>query len=278
MVESNIKRKVRMNKSGQVHVAVLAGITGVVFIGGLLVFGFLTESVPTGHVGIITNFGKVQTSGILDEGFHFVGPTDDVNKFCIQTITAKGDAACFSKDLQQVNLTIAVQTRALKENAANIFQRFGMDYMSQAMPKIVESVKAETAKYDANQLVEKRDIIRQEAIKIARERLHGFVELEDLSIVNISFSKDYEHAIEQKQVALQLAQQAVYELQRAKVDADKKIAQAEGEAKAIQIRGDALSKNPAVISLEIVQKWDGKSPTTLVVEDGKGASTVLPIR
>lgn len=268
----------RQNISGQIQLIVMAVISGALLIGALIVFAFLTESVPTGHVGIVTNFGKVQTSAVLDEGFHFVGPTDDVSHFCIQTVTTKGDAACFSKDLQQVNLNVAVQTRALKSNSADIFQRYGMDYMAQAMPKIIESIKAETARYDASQLVEKRDLIRAEAIKIARERLHGFVELEDLSIVNISFSKEYEHAIEAKQVALQLAQQAVYELQRAKVEADKKIAQAEGEAKAIQIRGEALSKNPAVISLEIVQKWDGKSPTTLVVEDGKGAQTVLPIR
>lgn len=266
------------NKSGQVGVVVLAVITGLIVIAGMITMAFLTESVPTGHVGIVTNFGKVQIASVLDEGFHFVGPTDDVAHFCVQTVTTKGDAACFSKDLQQVNLNVAVQTQAIKKNAADIFQRYGMDYMAQAMPKIIESIKAETARYDASQLVEKRDLIRAEAIKIARERLQGFVELEDLSIVNISFSKEYEHAIEAKQVALQLAQQAVYELQRAKVDADKKIAQAEGEAKAIQIRGDALSKNPAVISLEIVQKWDGKSPTTLVVEDGKGANTVLPIR
>ncbi len=151
--------------------------------------------------------------------------------------------------------------------------------MAQAQPKIYEMLKAQTAKYDAAELVANRERIRQEIIKTAQERLEGFVEVEDISLVNLTFSPDYERAIEAKQVAQQRAEQAKYELQQAEIEAQKKVAQAKGEAQAIQIRGDALAKNPAVIQLEIVQKWDGKTPQTLVTGgNSSGTSILLPLK
>src|SRR6202012_2153151 len=124
-----------------------------------------------------------------------------------------------------------------------------------------------------------RDKIRTEALKAAQQRLDGFVQVQDLSIVNVTFSTDYEKAIEAKQVPQQRAEQAKYELQQAEVEADKKVASAKGEAAAIQIRGDALAKNPMVIQLELINKWDGKAPETLVSSGtgGGAASIILPI-
>jgi len=250
---------------------------GVGLLAVLVVLLFFTATVDTGNVGVITNFGNV-TGQVLDSGWHIVGPVDHVTEISIRTITTQTDAACFSSDLQAVNITLAVQTRITKENACNIFKNYGTEYMSQAEPKILDALKAETAKYEAAEIIANRDKIRSEALKAAQDRLQGFVEVEDLSIVNVAFSDDYERAIEAKQVAQQRAEQAKYELQQAEVEADKKVATAKGEAEAIQIRGDALAKNPAVIDLELINKWDGKAPDTLVTSgQGGAASIILPI-
>lgn len=255
----------------------VATATGLIILGVLVVLLFFTATVGTGDVGVITNFGKV-TGEVLDSGWHIVGPVDHVNDISIRTITTQSDATCFSSDLQAVNITVAVQTRITKENATNIFKNFGVEYMSQAMPKILDALKAETAKYEAAQIIANRDKIRAEAFKGASERLQDFVQVLDLSFVNVAFSDDYEKAIEAKQVAQQRAEQAKYELQQAEVEAQKQVATAKGEAEAIQIRGDALAKNPQVIQLELINKWDGKSPETLVSGSGGGVpSIVLPI-
>jgi prohibitin 2 len=244
------------------YIAVAMG-TGFVLLAILVVLLFFTATVQTGNVGVITNFGKI-TDEVLDSGWHVVGPIDHVNEISIRTITTQSDATCFSSDLQAVNITVAVQTRITKENATNIFKNFGTEYMSQAMPKILDALKAETAKYEAAQIIANRDKIRSEAFKGASERLDGFVEVLDLSFVNVAFSDDYEKAIEAKQVA--------------EVEAQKQVATAKGEAEAIQIRGDALAKNPSVIQLELINKWDGKSPDTLVTSGAGGVpSIVLPI-
>lgn len=250
---------------------------GLLLLAILSVFLFFTATVETGNVGIITNFGKV-TGDVLDSGWHLVGPVDHVTEISIRTITTQTDATCFSSDLQAVNITLAVQTRITKENATTIYKNYGVEYMSQAAPKILDALKAETAKYAAAEIIANRDKIRSEALKAAQERLAGFVEIQDLSIVNVTFSEEYTKAIEAKQVAQQRAEQAKYELQQAEVEAEKKVASAKGEAEAIQIRGDALAKNPAVIELELINKWDGKAPESLVTSGGGGAaSIILPI-
>jgi len=256
---------------------------GAFFLGSALlaimvVFLFFTATVDTGNVGVVTNFGNV-TGQVLDSGWHIVGPIDHVTEISIRTITTQTDATCFSKDLQDVTITLAVQTRITKDRASDIYKNFGQEYMSQAIPKILDALKAETAKYEAAEIIANRDQIRSEALKAAQDRLTGFVDVLDLSLVNVAFSDDYEHAIEAKQVAQQRAEQAKYELQQAEVEADTKVAAAKGEAQAIEIRGDALAKNPAVIDLELINKWDGKAPETLVTSGGTGsvASIVLPI-
>lgn len=255
-----------------------AFLLGCALLAILIVFLFFTATVETGNVGVITNFGKV-TGQVLDSGWHIVGPVDHVTEISIRTITTQTDATCFSKDLQDVTITLAVQTRITKENATEIYKNFGVEFMSQAMPKILDALKAETAKYDAAEIIANRDQIRSEALKAAQDRLTGFVAVTDLSLVNVAFSDDYAKAIEAKQVAQQRAEQAKYELQQAEVEAEKKVASAKGEAEAIQIRGDALAKNPAVIELELINKWDGKAPETLVSNGagGTAASIILPI-
>jgi prohibitin 2 len=255
-----------------------AFVLGLGLFGILIVFLFFTATVETGNVGVITNFGKV-TGEVLDSGWHLVGPIDHVTEISIRTITTQSEATCFSSDLQAVNITLAVQTYITKENATNIYKNYGTEYMSQASPKILDALKAETAKYEAAQIIANRDKIRSEALKAAQERLQGFVEVGDLSIVNVAFSDDYEKAIEAKQVAQQRAEQAKYELQQAEVEADKKVATAKGEAEAIQIKGDALAKNPAVIELELINKWDGKAPDSLVSNsNGSATSIILPLQ
>ncbi len=256
---------------------------GAFFLGAalfalLIIFLFFTATVQTGNVGVVTNFGRI-TGTVLDAGWHLVGPVDHVTEVSIRTITTQTDATCFSKDLQDVTITLAFQTRITKENATEIYKNFGIEYMGQATPKILDALKAETAKYDAAEIIANRDKIRSEALNAARVRLKDFVDVQDLSIVNVAFSADYARAIEAKQVAQQRAEQAKYELQQAQVEADKKVATAKGEAEAIQIKGDALAKNPAVIELELINKWDGKTPETLVTSGGGSAASaiILPV-
>ena len=77
--------------------------------------------------------------------------------------------------------------------------------------------------------------------------------------------------INAKAAANQLVAQRENEVAQSRAEADKKVAEAKGdadstllranaEAAAIKIKGDALSKNPEVLELSKIEKWDGHLP------------------
>ena len=55
--------------------------------------------------------------------------------------------------------------------------------------------------------------------------------LDDVSITELSFGKEYAAAVESKQIAQQEAQRAAYLVEKAKQEKQQKIVQAEGERK-----------------------------------------------
>lgn len=100
--------------------------------------------------------------------------------------------------------------------------------------------------------------------------------LADFVLRNIAFSAEYSASVEQKQIAEQLAEQAIFVVQqraeeanqarevaqgladavviRAQGAADARIIQAEAEALALALLGEAISANPDVLLLEYIQK------------------------
>ncbi len=103
------------------------------------------------------------------------------------------------------------------------------------------------------------------------------VYIEDFPINNMDLSDELEQAIELKQIKEQEALAKSYELTKAKKDAEITVVAAKAEAEAVRIKGQALKSSPEVIELEISKKWDGKTPSTVVVGKG-GGNVLLPLR
>lgn len=78
-------------------------------------------------------------------------------------------------------------------------------------------------------------------------------------------------------VQQQESARAKYTQQKVEIEAQTAVIQARGEAEAIRIRGEALHKNPAILELQIVEKWKGKTPKVLD-PDIKGSQMVLPLQ
>jgi prohibitin 2 len=93
---------------------------------------------------------------------------------------------------------------------------------------------------------------------------------------NIELTAVLEKAIEAKMVQQQEAARARFAQQQAEVEANTAVIKAKGEAESINLRGKALSENPSVIDLQVVEQWDGVTP--LVVGPGaKSANMLLPL-
>jgi prohibitin 2 len=247
------------------------------FLFTLFLFGCFTI-VPPGHRGVRVTLGST-ASEALTEGINFKWPMiSSIELFTTQQGTTASKAECFSKDLQMVDMSFAVMSRISEGRVVELYQKFHGDvYQTLIEPRAQESLKQITAQYNAEELVQKRDEVRHKALDVLRKAVGEYAVIADLNIVNVTLSKELEHAIEAKMVRQQESLAKRFELEKEQMQAQITVVQAKAEAESVKIKGEAITTNPMVIQLEIAKKWDGKSPTTLVTGGASGASVVFPV-
>ena len=256
-----------------------------------IVLGSSIKIVEAGNRGVLLQFGAVDTSRSLPEGLHLVTPFRD-NIIQVETRTQKTveSAASASKDLQDVRTEVALNYHVSPENAQILYQQLGFEYSARVIsPAIQESVKQVTARFNAEELITKRETVKTEIEQQIKQRLGAYnVVVETISITEFKFSDQFTRAVEAKVEAEQRALQASNELRRIEIEAqqaeakaigDQKaniaraeglrqanILEAEGEAAAIRIIDEQLRNNPNYLEWLKTQRWDGKLP--LVIGEG----------
>jgi prohibitin 2 len=254
--------------------------------------------VEAGNRGVLLQFGAVDTSRSLPEGLHLVTPfRDNVIQVEVRTLKTVESAASASKDLQDVRTEVALNYHVSPDNAQILYQQLGFEYSTRVIsPAIQESVKQVTARFNAEELITKRETVKTEIEQQIKQRLAAYnVIVETISITEFKFSDQFTRAVEAKVEAEQRALQASNELRRIEIEAqqaeakaigDQKaniaraeglrqanILEAEGEAAAIRIIDEQLRNNPNYLEWLKTQRWDGRLPLVI----GQGGTPFIQI-
>ena len=215
---------------------ILGIIIGIIIIGIIIFFSSIT-TVPTGFVGIKTRFGQVQQE-MIQEGFNFKTPfIEKIVKIDCRTQKFEVTTEASSKDLQKVsNIKIVVNYNVDKSKANSIYKEVGVDYQTILIqPAILESIKQGMSQYTAEELITKRSEVANIIMSLLKEKLEQKgVLITALNITDLSFSKEFDKAVEDKQIVEQETQKAQYELEKAKVENEKKIENAKADAEVMK--------------------------------------------
>ncbi|RAI91418.1 regulator of protease activity HflC (stomatin/prohibitin superfamily) [Algoriphagus yeomjeoni] len=242
----------------------------LVIVGILVVILFILKpwvQIGAGERGIVLNFGAVQDK-VLSEGIHFKIPivqTIEIMDVKIQKVTT--DAASSSSDLQDVDMSVALNYHVIPEDANLVYQTIGVQFKDRIIdPAIQEVMKAVSARYTAEELITKRPAVSSEMREALTTRLlESKIAVDAFSIINFSFSQTFTDAIEAKQTAEQNALKAKRDLDRIKVEAEQTIAAATAEAEALRLQKmnispDLIELRKIEANLKAIEKWNGILP------------------
>lgn len=241
--------------------------------------GTSTYIVEPGTRGIKVTLGKASDQ-YLSEGFGMKTPfITSIVPINIRQRTQTVSADCFSSDLQQVKMELRVLYRLPEQSVVEVYKQYSGDpFDSLIAPRVQEAIKEVTAMQTAEQIVKNREEIKQKSLTAARTKIGAILSVDDIVIRNINLSPELERAIEAKMVAEQQANQARFTQMQTQVEAETAIIRARGEGEAIKVRGEALKLNPAFLRLQIVERWNGKSPLVVPsAANSTGASLLLPL-
>lgn len=233
----------------------------VVFVALVLAFGSW-GTIDPGHRGIVVRMGRV-TGEIKGEGMYTKTPwVETVFPMDVRLQKEQVETEGASRDLQSVKTTVAVNYNFDPAKVADLYQKVGSDYQSTVIaPAMQESIKAVLAQYTAEELIAKRETVREGIAGLIRDKLTpAGIDVGAVNIVNFEFSHAFNQAIEAKVTAEQNALAAKNLLAQKQFEAQQAIAVAEGKAKAMQVEAQALQTNPQILQLRALEKWDGVLP------------------
>lgn len=234
----------------------------------LVVFCILLSGcsmVGPGEKALSTTFGSVGAEP-LSSGLHLWIPfLHGITKFDLRVQKSIIETTAASKDLQEIHTNIAVNWRINPNTLVQFFKDVG--YEDDAVQKVItpavsEVLKYATAKKTAEEIIGRRSDLKADIDSVIGERLKRYgVLVDDVSIVNVGFSPDFTHAIEQKQIAEQQSKQAQYLAEKAVKDADAEVNKARGQRDAQQLLKATLTQE--ILQKMAIEKWNGEFPQVM---------------
>jgi prohibitin 1 len=234
----------------------------------LLIAGCVTK-VPTGHVGVLTFFGRV-TGEVLPEGIHLINPLKTNNEMSIQTQTIKESASVPSSEGLVMNLDTSLIYHLNPDKAADVFQKIGANYEAVVVePTLRAAIRESTASHTANALYtgEREMVAKQISDQLTVELNKRGLVVENVLLRDIQLPQTLKASIEAKQQAEQEALAMNFRLQKEKQEAERKRIEAAGIRDFQQIVAQGIS--PALL------EWKGIEATELLSKSSNTKVVVI---
>jgi prohibitin 1 len=235
----------------------------------ILVFSSITR-VGTGHVGVLTLFGKV-TGESLDEGIHLINPLKTNNEMSVQTQTIKESASVPSSEGLMMALDTSLIYHLNPERAAEVFQKIGADYEDKVVePTLRSAIREATASHTANALYtgEREMVAKQIQDQITLELTKRGLSVENVLLRDVQLPATLKASIEAKQQAEQEALAMNFRLQKETQEAQRKRIEAAGVRDFQQIVAQGIT--PSLLEWKGIEATEtlAKSANTKVVVVG----------
>lgn len=232
------------------------------FIAGLILVLSGCSVVGPGEKGVRVTMGEVQP-GVKNEGWYLWVPfITTVKDFSIRIQKTEEESEAATKDLQKVSAKIALNWHIDPSSVEKIYQSIGgLSAIEEQIinPAVNEVLKAATAKMTAEEVLTKRIELKHNIDVSLLSRLKSYnVIVDDVSLVNLNFTAEFNHAVEAKQIAEQRSKQAEYEAQMAIKTADAEVNRAKGQAEAQKLLRSSLT--PEILQQRAIEKWSGILP------------------
>ncbi len=278
----------------------------ILIIAFLFIFTPFT-TIPAGHVGVSSLFGKVD-SVELNEGFHIINPLKKIQRIdCRNKELTMDRISVPSQDQLTTAVDVTVKWRVDRSQAAEAFKETGSVESLEVvhLKPLLRSLLREAGKeienaedfYQAqvqvsmqNKILVGLDTLSSKGILVEEVLLRGF-ELPRMIVQGVEDKKRHKQLAERQVEELkrfsteqeQRQVQAKAEKMAAIEEAEKRIAladakayeimaEAKAQAEAIQIKGEVLQKYPDIIKLRSIEKWNGILPR---VSLGSGAMPLI---
>lgn len=272
----------------------------VAVVGVALIITSCLSTVPTGHTGILTTFGKVEDVA-LPNGVNMHAPWQNVITMSNKEQKRSGNGLAFSKDIQEVSYSYTIQYTLQSGAAPTIYKNVGQEYFDVVVsPAINAIIKTYIGKANAESLIINRESITSEVNREADLIGEQYGLTITVIIDNFDFTDVFTNAVEAKQVAEQeklraqteqekLTMETQQKAERDKIEAEAAAAiakiNAEADLEVQKINADAAeyagqkeaavnqaiaaSLTPELVAYYEIMQWNGALPTTYM-GDGTG--------
>ncbi len=226
--------------------ASLGVVIAVVVVAAIVIVSSCLVSIPAGHTGIVTTFGRV-AEYTLSPGMHLKMPVQNIIVMDSRSQKKTVVTQAFSSDIQQVDITCSINFSVPADGCRNLYETVGVSYYDTIMmPRLMENIKAVFANYSAEKLIAVRNELSTQVMEhLTREMSVYGITVISLSIEDMDFSDAFTDAVEAKQVAeqtkLRVETEQAQQVSVEKATAERRIitANAEAEERAILAQADA---------------------------------------